>query len=67
MFAEAAPAHAAHVRALVIDVLSPGQLYRLGRDADRIVSRIATSESAGENRCAARPLGTPARATDGVR
>jgi DNA-binding MarR family transcriptional regulator len=53
--AEAAPAHAAHVRALVIDVLFPGQLRRLGRDADRIVSRIDTSGKAGENRCAARP------------
>jgi DNA-binding MarR family transcriptional regulator len=42
--AEAAPAHVAHVRSLVIDVLSPEQLRRLGRDADRIVSRIDTSE-----------------------
>jgi DNA-binding MarR family transcriptional regulator len=39
----AAPAHVAHVRSLVIDVLSPEQLRRLGRDADRIVSRIDTS------------------------
>jgi len=41
--ADAAPAHVAHVRSLVIDVLSPEQLRRLGRDADRIVSRIDTS------------------------
>jgi len=41
--AAAAPAHAAHVRSLVIDVLSPEQLRRLGRDADRIMSRIDTS------------------------
>jgi len=39
----AAPRHVAHVRSLVIDVLSPEQLRRLGRDADRIVSRIDTS------------------------
>jgi DNA-binding MarR family transcriptional regulator len=41
--AAAAPRHVAHVRSLVIDVLSPEQLRRLGRDADRIVSRIDTS------------------------
>jgi len=41
--AKAAPRHVAHVRSLVIDVLSPEQLRRLGRDADRIVSRIDTS------------------------
>ena len=40
--AEAAPGHVSHVRSLVIDVLSPEQLRRLGRDADRIVSRIDT-------------------------
>ena len=40
---EAAPRHVAHVRSLVVDVLSPEQLRRLGRDADRIVSRIDTS------------------------
>jgi DNA-binding MarR family transcriptional regulator len=40
---EAAPGHLAHVRSLVIDVLSPEQLRRLGRDADRIMSRIDTS------------------------
>ncbi len=40
---EAAPAHVAHVRSLVIDVLSPEQLRRLARDADRIVARIDTS------------------------
>jgi DNA-binding MarR family transcriptional regulator len=43
ILAEAAPGHVAHVRSLVIDVLSPEQLRRLGRDADRIVSRIDTS------------------------
>jgi DNA-binding MarR family transcriptional regulator len=42
--AEAAPGHVAHVRSLVIDVLSPEQLRRLGRAADRIMSRIDTSE-----------------------
>jgi DNA-binding MarR family transcriptional regulator len=41
--AEAAPGHVAHVRSLVIDVLSPEQLRRLGLAADRIVSRIDTS------------------------
>ena len=41
--AEAAPGHVSHVRSLVIDVLSPEQLRRLGRDADRIVSRIDKS------------------------
>ena len=41
--AEAAPGHVSHVRSLVIDVLSSEQLRRLGRDADRIVSRIDTS------------------------
>jgi DNA-binding MarR family transcriptional regulator len=41
--AEAAPGHLAHVRSLVIDVLSAEQLRRLGRDADRIMSRIDTS------------------------
>jgi DNA-binding MarR family transcriptional regulator len=40
---EAAPRHVAHVRSLVVDVLSPEQLRRLGRDADRIVSRIDSS------------------------
>lgn len=40
---EAAPGHVAHVRSLVIDVLSPEQLRRLGRDADRITSHIDTS------------------------
>jgi DNA-binding MarR family transcriptional regulator len=42
--AEAAPGHVAHVRSLVIDVLSPEQLRRLGQAADRIVSHIDTSE-----------------------
>ena len=41
--AEAAPGHVALVRSLVIDVLSPEQLRRLGRDADRIMTRIDTS------------------------
>jgi DNA-binding MarR family transcriptional regulator len=41
--AEAAPGHVAHIRSLVIDVLSSEHLRRLGRDADRIVSRIDTS------------------------
>jgi DNA-binding MarR family transcriptional regulator len=41
--AMAAPGHVAHVRSLVVDVLSPEQLRRLGRDADRITSRIDTS------------------------
>jgi DNA-binding MarR family transcriptional regulator len=40
---EAAPAHVAHVRSLVFDVLSPEQVRRLARDADRIVSRIDTT------------------------
>jgi DNA-binding MarR family transcriptional regulator len=42
--AAAVPGHVAHVRSLVIDVLSPEQLRRLGMAADRIVSRIDTSE-----------------------
>ena len=42
--AEAAPGHVAHVRSLVIDVLSPEQLRRLGLVADRIMSHIDTSE-----------------------
>jgi DNA-binding MarR family transcriptional regulator len=46
--ADAAPGHVAHVRSLVIDVLSPEQLRRLGRDADRILSRIDRSAI---NRC----------------
>jgi DNA-binding MarR family transcriptional regulator len=41
--AKAAPGHVAHVRSLIIEVLSPEQLRRLGRDADRIMSRIDTS------------------------
>jgi DNA-binding MarR family transcriptional regulator len=41
--AEAAPGHVAHVRSLVIDVLSSEQLRRLGIAADRIVSRIDTA------------------------
>jgi DNA-binding MarR family transcriptional regulator len=41
--AEAAPGHVAHVRSLVVDVLSAEQLRRLGIAADRIMSRIDTS------------------------
>lgn len=41
--AEAAPGHVTHVRSLVIDVLTPEQLRRLGRDAARIMSRIDTT------------------------
>jgi DNA-binding MarR family transcriptional regulator len=41
--AEAAPGHVAHVRSLVIDVLSSEHLRRIGRDADRILSRIDRS------------------------
>jgi DNA-binding MarR family transcriptional regulator len=44
ILAEAAPGHVAHVRSLVIDVLTPEQLRRLGLAADRIMSRIDTSE-----------------------
>lgn len=40
---DAAPGHVAHVRSLVIDALSAEQLRRLGRDAERIMSRIDTS------------------------
>ena len=43
VLAEAAPGHVAHVRSVVIDVLSPEQLRRLGRDAARITARIDTS------------------------
>lgn len=41
--AEAAPGHVAHVRSLVVDVLSPEQLRRIGLAADRIMSHIDTS------------------------
>jgi DNA-binding MarR family transcriptional regulator len=40
---EAAPGHVAHVRSLIIDVLSPEQLRRVGLAADRIMSHIDTS------------------------
>jgi DNA-binding MarR family transcriptional regulator len=40
---DAAPAHVSHVRSLVIDALSPEQLRRLGRGAERIMSRIDTA------------------------
>lgn len=43
--ADAAPTHVEHVRSLVIDVLTPEQLRRLGRDAARIMARIDTSRS----------------------
>jgi DNA-binding MarR family transcriptional regulator len=43
--ADAAPAHVEHIRSLVIDVLTPEQLRRLGRDAARIMTRIDTSGS----------------------
>ena len=43
VLAEAAPGHIAHVRSLVIDVLSPEQLRRMGLAADRIMSRIDAS------------------------
>jgi DNA-binding MarR family transcriptional regulator len=42
--AEAAPGHVAHVRSLVVDVLSPEQLRRMGQAADRIVSHIDTTQ-----------------------
>lgn len=41
--AAAAPGHVRHLRSLVVDVLSPEQLRRLGRDAARITARIDTS------------------------
>ncbi len=41
--AEAAPAHVAQVRSLVIDVLTPEQLRLMGRAAKRIVANIDTS------------------------
>ena len=43
ILAAAAPGHVAHVRSLVIDALSAEQLRRLGRDAERITSRIDAS------------------------
>jgi DNA-binding MarR family transcriptional regulator len=42
--AEAAPGHVAHVRSLVIDILSAEQLRRLGLAADRIMSRIDAAD-----------------------
>ena len=38
--ADAAPGHVAHVRSLVIDVLSPEQLRRMGLASDRIMAHI---------------------------
>ena len=43
VLADAAPKHVEHVRSLIIDVLSPEQLRRFGRDAERIMSHIDTS------------------------
>jgi len=43
VLAAAAPGHVAHVRSLVIDVLTGEQLRRMGLAADRIMSRIDTS------------------------
>jgi DNA-binding MarR family transcriptional regulator len=43
LLVSAAPRHVAHVRSLVVDVLSDEQLRRLGRDAERIVARIDRS------------------------
>jgi DNA-binding MarR family transcriptional regulator len=40
--AAAAPGHVRHLRSLVIDVLSPEQLRRVGDDAARITARIDT-------------------------
>ena len=40
----AAPGHVAHVRSLVIDALSPEQLRRMGQAANRIMSRVDTSD-----------------------
>ena len=41
--ADAVPGYVAHVRSILTDVLSPEELRQLGRDADRVVSRIDTS------------------------
>jgi DNA-binding MarR family transcriptional regulator len=43
VLASAAPGHVRHIRSLVVDVLTPEQLRRLGRDAARIIARIDTS------------------------
>lgn len=43
--AQAAPGHVAHARSLVIDALSPRQLRRLARDAERILSRIGVART----------------------
>ena len=42
VLAAAAPGHVSQVRSPVIDALSAEQLRRLGRDAERILSRINT-------------------------
>jgi DNA-binding MarR family transcriptional regulator len=55
VLAEAAPGHVAHVRSLVIDVLSPEQLRRLRLAVDRIISRIDTSAIKQPDRPASGP------------
>jgi DNA-binding MarR family transcriptional regulator len=40
---DAAPAHVAHVRSIVVDALSREQLLMLGRAAERIMAQIDTS------------------------
>ena len=40
---EAAPKHVAHVRSLIVDVLSAEQLRRLGRAAEQILAQIDAS------------------------
>jgi DNA-binding MarR family transcriptional regulator len=40
VLAEAAPGHVVFVRRIVVDVLTPERLRRLGQDAERIVTRI---------------------------
>jgi DNA-binding MarR family transcriptional regulator len=39
----AAPGHVAHVRSTVLDALPPEQLGQMGRNAERIMTRIDTS------------------------
>lgn len=40
LIVEVAPRHVEHVRSLVVDVLTPEQLRRMGRDAERILAEI---------------------------
>jgi DNA-binding MarR family transcriptional regulator len=40
LLTDAAPGHVAYVRSIVVDVLTPEQLRRMARDADRITARI---------------------------